>query len=311
MFPEAEHRLCARHIYANWSKRWRGRELKKRFFACAWSTFVEQFKEKLKALGRVDKQAAETVLTYPPQCWVRAYFSNRSMSMMVDNNLSESFNAWADDFRYLPIIKMIDGIRMKLMLKWSKSEKLVSKWKGEFSPKCMEMYEVNKNLSNDCRIRFNGDEGYEVEEGDVRHRVMIREKQCTCRRWELTGTPCEHAIPALLHAGISPISQISRYYHKNTYIASYREKFQPIGSFWPVDMYLPMEPPPICTMPGRPRLKRIRTDETSRRTKKGKEQATDGRDPPPPEKLSKRGKPSKCSICRQEGHNRATCKDVS
>ena len=45
---------------------------------------------------------------------------------------------------------MIDGIRMKLMLKWSKSEKLVSKWKGEFSHKCMEMFEVNKSLSNDC-----------------------------------------------------------------------------------------------------------------------------------------------------------------
>ncbi|XP_057793129.1 uncharacterized protein LOC131009738 [Salvia miltiorrhiza] len=28
--PEAEHRWCARHIYANWSKKWRGAELKKR-----------------------------------------------------------------------------------------------------------------------------------------------------------------------------------------------------------------------------------------------------------------------------------------
>ena len=29
-----------------------GRELKKCVFVCAWSTFVEQFKGKLKALGR-------------------------------------------------------------------------------------------------------------------------------------------------------------------------------------------------------------------------------------------------------------------
>ncbi|KAK4263778.1 hypothetical protein QN277_029151 [Acacia crassicarpa] len=35
VLPLAEHRLCARHIYANWSKKWRGYELKKKFFACA------------------------------------------------------------------------------------------------------------------------------------------------------------------------------------------------------------------------------------------------------------------------------------
>ena len=84
------------------------------------------------------------------------------------------------------------------------------------SPNCMQMFEVNRTLSNDCLIRFNGDEGYEVDERDDRHRVMIREKQCTCRRWELTDIPCEHAIPALRHARVDPISQISRYYHKNT-----------------------------------------------------------------------------------------------
>ena len=48
--PEAEHRWCARHIYANWSKKWRGTELKKKFWTCAWSTYEEEFKENLNKL---------------------------------------------------------------------------------------------------------------------------------------------------------------------------------------------------------------------------------------------------------------------
>ena len=90
--------------------------MKKRFFSCAWSTFVEQFQQNLKRLGEPYKEAAETVLTYPPQCWVRAYFSNRCLSWRVDNNISESFNAWIDEYRYFPIIRMVDGIRVKMML---------------------------------------------------------------------------------------------------------------------------------------------------------------------------------------------------
>ncbi|KAK4268090.1 hypothetical protein QN277_024794 [Acacia crassicarpa] len=54
VLPFAEHRLCARHVYANWSKRWRGNELKKKFFSCAWSTYKEQFNDNLKALEKVN-----------------------------------------------------------------------------------------------------------------------------------------------------------------------------------------------------------------------------------------------------------------
>ncbi|XP_057790898.1 uncharacterized protein LOC131008011 [Salvia miltiorrhiza] len=63
--PNAEHRWCARHIYANWSKKWRGDELKKRFWICAWSTFEEEFKANLSRIGEIHKQAAEGLLKYP------------------------------------------------------------------------------------------------------------------------------------------------------------------------------------------------------------------------------------------------------
>ncbi|XP_028778511.1 uncharacterized protein LOC114735021 [Neltuma alba] len=69
ILPEAKHRLCARHIYANWSTRWRGNEMKKKIFSCAWSTFEEQFKDNLKALGALNKEAAEAMVSYPIPAW--------------------------------------------------------------------------------------------------------------------------------------------------------------------------------------------------------------------------------------------------
>ena len=127
LLPEAEHRLCARHIYANWSKVWGGRELKKQFFICAWSTYEESFNANLLHMGETKKEAAEAIVWYPVQTWARAFFTTRPLCWMVDNNLSESFNAWVDEFRYLPIIRMVDGIRRKLMEKWANSEQNVAK----------------------------------------------------------------------------------------------------------------------------------------------------------------------------------------
>lgn len=56
--PAAEHRWCVRHIYANWSKKWSGLELRKKIWICVWSTYEEEFQDNLKELAEVSKQAA-------------------------------------------------------------------------------------------------------------------------------------------------------------------------------------------------------------------------------------------------------------
>ena len=181
VLPEVEHRLCARHIWANWSKNWKGNELKKRFFFCAWSSFVEQFNENLKNISKINKQAVTAIMNYPHTAWARAFFSTRSLCWSVDNNASESFNYWIDDCRHLPIIRMMEGIRRKCMEKWARSEENVRRWRCDYSPKCMKLFEANQKLAGKCSLHYNGDEGYEIDEGRDRHCVQLREKRCTCR----------------------------------------------------------------------------------------------------------------------------------
>ncbi|KAJ4829991.1 hypothetical protein Tsubulata_024743 [Turnera subulata] len=49
---KAEHRMCARHIYANWQKKWKGLDKKIHFWKCTRSTYVQDFAEKLGSLTR-------------------------------------------------------------------------------------------------------------------------------------------------------------------------------------------------------------------------------------------------------------------
>ncbi|KAG5627977.1 hypothetical protein H5410_013195 [Solanum commersonii] len=59
LLPKAQHRWCARHIEANWSRSWSGVQVKKMFWWSAWSTYEEEFNDQLKFMGSVSKKAAK------------------------------------------------------------------------------------------------------------------------------------------------------------------------------------------------------------------------------------------------------------
>ncbi|MCD7450215.1 hypothetical protein HAX54_004512 [Datura stramonium] len=54
-------------------------------------------------------------------------------------------------------------------------------------------------MATTCTIKFNGDYGYEMKDGDNWRTVNLKLKKCTCRLWDLGGIPCHHAIKALVH----------------------------------------------------------------------------------------------------------------
>ncbi|XP_065855345.1 uncharacterized protein [Euphorbia lathyris] len=297
--PDAEHRWCARHIHANWSKKWRSGELSKWFWSCSWSTYPEEFKDNLKTLGSISKEAAEHLVSYPPQRWCMVYFSGRSKDMIVTNNHVESFNAWIKVPREKSIYKLLDGIRLEVMGKLKDCAKEATKWKKEWSPKCMKVYNLNSEIAQMCRVEWNGDDGYEVSEGQDKHAVMLEKKLCTCREWELSGIPCPYAICALRHKRMDPLKEISMFYHISTFKKTYSSKLQPVRgkAFWNVDAFEPILPPPIVRMPGRPKKKRVR-------------EATEPDRQSQTQKLSRAGHKKKCSKCGVFGHNNLKCKGV-
>ena len=50
----------------------------------------------------------------PKENWTNAYFPGTKYGEMC-SNVAESFNAWIEEQRFLPIYKLVDGIRVKIM----------------------------------------------------------------------------------------------------------------------------------------------------------------------------------------------------
>ena len=80
-----------------------------------------------------------------------------------------------------------------------------------------------------------------------------------------------------------------------------------------------MIPPPIVPLPGRLTVKRKRTEVARRRVKIcsfwSPSEVVEGQTEAPSEvveveKLSTVGRILKCSVCREEGHNKSTCAKV-
>ena len=191
MLPEAEHKWCARHIFSNWSKKWSGGELRKRYWICAWSTYEEEFKDNLEKLGEVSEKAAEGLVSYPPHNWCRAYFSSRCKCFMVDNNFTESFNSWILAARHKPIISMLEDIRLQAMNRIKENRKKTAHWISEWSPACMKVFQDWKEKCFGCKVVFNGVMGYEIGEGQDKHTVLLDKTNTQCC-WTSSCAPVEH-----------------------------------------------------------------------------------------------------------------------
>ncbi|XP_010498104.1 PREDICTED: uncharacterized protein LOC104775860 [Camelina sativa] len=90
--PQAEHRMCARHIYGNWKKTFSRSEYKNLFWGVAYSYHQGEYEEKMKLVYVYDPVAYEALLNYEPEKWCRAFFNPESHCADVHNNLSEAFN---------------------------------------------------------------------------------------------------------------------------------------------------------------------------------------------------------------------------
>ncbi|KAL6185397.1 hypothetical protein ACLB2K_041531 [Fragaria x ananassa] len=134
------------------------------------------------------------------------------------------------------------------------------------------------------------------------HSVDLGRHICTCKRWQLSGIPCVHAICAIIFKKHEPTLYCDDFLMSSTYLRAYNPIIYPIAGeddWEPVDY--PIAPPPYKEQAGRPKMKRHKEA-----GEKEKEKA-----PTIPAlkegKLSKVGTKMSCRICGQQGHNKTGC----
>ncbi|KAF7823239.1 uncharacterized protein G2W53_021383 [Senna tora] len=298
MSPTSEHRLCAYHIYSNYAKKFKGRELRDFLWSCAKSTTMPEFTSNMNKLKEFNPKAWEYLSRIPPNQWTRAAFDTYSKSQVYTNNMCEQFNSKIVEARGKPIISMMEEIRLFIMNKMITQRNRLKRFIGPLCPKVRDKLESNKLESRLWVPQWVGDpngEKFEVWCKPNKYVVDIGAKSCSCRSWDLCGIPCEHAISALGWRHLSPEDYVHTSLTKDTYEKVYAPYIQPVNgqSMWPHDNSDEIQPPSIKKKRGRPKKLR-RKDSTE------KEIAANSR------KLKKLPVQS-CRTCGGTGHNSRSC----
>jgi hypothetical protein len=134
--PGAEHRICVRHLYANYrDSGHRGLALKDKLWGAAAAYTEADFLREMDELKGISPDAYDYLSKIDPSTWSRAWFSTFPKCDLIVNNLSECFNAWILKSRDLPIISMMEMLRKKLMKRYQKKREGISTMDDRICPK--------------------------------------------------------------------------------------------------------------------------------------------------------------------------------
>ncbi|GJS95732.1 hypothetical protein Tco_0802700 [Tanacetum coccineum] len=87
--PEAEHRKCTRHIYANFKKKYSGLQYQRLFWAAASCTLEQQFLQIMDQIKLLDANAYDYLIQRDPNSWSRAFFEMDRRCAAFENGISE------------------------------------------------------------------------------------------------------------------------------------------------------------------------------------------------------------------------------
>ena len=232
------------------------------------------------------------------------YCTGRSHTDCLLNNICETFNKQLVDARDKPIITAMEFIREYLMKRITNVKKMTEKADGPLTPTATKVLASIKEEATNYNVIWNGGCKYQVNGPWLDQCVVdVREKVCSCRRWELIGIPCKHAVATIwdmanhgADAGI-PEALVHPTYWLATWKEMYNFNLEPINGpkMWPKsNCLLKLTPPTHRTQVGRPKKKRRKS--VLEVTKQ------DGK------KLTRAGKTVTCDKCNQQGHNKRSCK---
>ncbi|KAL8477093.1 hypothetical protein ACS0TY_029415 [Phlomoides rotata] len=306
VFPDSPHRFCVRHLHGNFKLAgFKGLVYKQALWRAANASTIADWKEKMLELKELNEVSWKWLDDKPANQWSKSHFNEHPKCDMLLNNVCESFNSSILPAREMPILTMLEWIREWLMVRFQYNRDVASvKWKRRICPRIKRILEKHAENSVTCRPIKADDIHYQIRYTDgSQYCVNLEEHTCSCRLWELSGIPCNHAIFAIIHQRGDMEEYVSEWYTVDTYRKSYASTIKGINgpALWSETFYIPPLPPNMGRGKGRPaRARRNEPDEPKVKTKKS------GRGKKPT-KLKRRQVTVTCTTCGYEGHNSISC----
>jgi len=124
-----EHRLCLRHLYANFKKFFGGgAAIRDLMTGAAKATYFQAWEQKMLQLKAIDEGAWDWLMKHDRRLWCKHAFSFYPKCDVLMNNLSETFNSTILIARDKSIIFMAEWIRTYLMNRISTIRSKIGNW---------------------------------------------------------------------------------------------------------------------------------------------------------------------------------------
>ncbi|XP_071738197.1 uncharacterized protein [Rutidosis leptorrhynchoides] len=296
-FPTAFHGYCMRHLSESFRKEFNNTMLVNHLWDAANALTIMDFESKVIEIEEISQEAAYWIRRVPPHLWATAYFEGTRFGHLTAN-IVESLNVWILEASGLPIIQMMESIRRQLMIWFNERRETSMQWTSILVPTAERRVSEAIERARTYQVLRANEAEFEVISHEGTNIVDIRNRRCSCRGWQLNGLPCAHAVAALL----SCRQNVHRFTESCFTVASYRKAYSqtihpvPDKTLWKemTDLAsqgegsnvveIVINPPKSIRPPGRPRKRRVRSDDRS---------------------SVKRI--VHCSRCNQTGHFRTTC----
>ncbi|KAH7845605.1 hypothetical protein Vadar_004008 [Vaccinium darrowii] len=299
LLPCVEHRHCVRHLHSNMkSVGFTGQAVKDMLWSLARATYMGRFRGLMEEFKKEDEEAFKWLAKKEAHHWSRLHFNVASKCDMLLNNICKSFNAAILDARDKPMLTMLERIRIYLIRFLVRRRASVEKWHDQLGPKIVKFMDKNMAECKEYIVVLTGDNQFEVRgfHGN-QYCVDMNGKTCSCRRLDLTGIPCSHALAVFRESKKKVQDIVHDYYQKQTYINTYNHVIYPMNG---MDMWEKMDKPPI--QPPHYTKKSGRPKKCRRREADKPPAQSDGT-----KKMKRYLRQLSCRRCGGKGHNVRTC----
>ena len=299
VFPTAEHRECFRHMIMNFRKKFHGKVFEENLWPAAYTYSPAKHNHHMDKIMEANPEAIAYLDEWHSNLWSRSKFSTTCKCDYVMNNIAESFNSMIKKLKGFPVLELLDSLREWLMVRFEIRAKIARRFlRGllKIMPRITNMMNnrsrgivlVGISRSDDLKAEVT----IKIHGYNWKHCVDLEKWECSCRRWQVTGQPCLHAIAFItsIRGGREIDDYVHEYYSVKSFSNAYAKNVPTMTDKkqWPVvDVGFKLHPPVLKKAAGRPRTQRIKSAFES---------------------ISKRR--HKCPECKELGHLLKTCPKI-
>ncbi|KAK9043653.1 hypothetical protein V6N11_071988 [Hibiscus sabdariffa] len=232
-FPSAFHGFCLRYASENFRDTFKNTKLVNIFWNAVYALTAVEFESKIAEMVEISQDVIQWFQVFPPQLWAVAYFEGVRYGHFT-LGVTELLYNWALECHELPIVQMMEHIRLQLTSWFNNRREMGIRWASILVPSAEKRISEGIADAHCYQVLRANEVEFEIVSTEGTTIVDIRSRVCSCRRWQLYGLPCAHAAAALISCG-----QNAHLFAEPCFtVASYRETYSqminpiPDKSYW-------------------------------------------------------------------------------